>query len=78
MKYYAQFQEFDLKGNLVDAFGSDGVYILDGRNTLDTMINDAEKQLYRLTCRGYKRYKGYTIQKGNRFDNSITVYDSLK
>ena len=73
MLYYAQFLEKNLKNDLVEALGSDGVFILDGRNTLKTMICDTMIRMHRLS-NVKPGYVGYRIYKGERFsDNNQLV-----
>lgn len=68
MKVYVQFLTTDLKGRLTEAIGSDGVYILDGRNKLRTQKNDAMVRMHRLRS-VHPEYIGYRIYKGERFAN---------
>ena len=88
MKYYAQFkvlnnQVWSKEENklvevipyLIDRLGSDGVFILDGRNSLDTMIVDCHEQVDRL--RNIYHAKGFDICKGERFSDSRVIYKSL-
>jgi len=84
MKYYVQFEETrkdkwndktrgfeDCTPYQVDAIGSDGVYILDGRNSLNTMIQDAKDRakLINLLC----HFTGFKIVRGSRFSDNNTV-----
>ena len=84
MTYYAQFAQLQTtRWNQAecryipctpyyqDILGSMGVYILDGRNTLDNMIFDAKIQAQRL--QSIKPIHGIRIMRGNRFDNSKEV-----
>ena len=84
MKYYAQFTQFQTtKWNQAecryipctpyyqDILGSSGVCILDGRNSMNTMINDAKIQAQRL--QPITPIHGIRIMRGNRFDNSQEV-----
>lgn len=77
MKYHVQFLDKDLKGNTVDAMGSDGVFILDGRNTLETMMNDAVDRKHQL--RIVHKYVGWSIRQGDRLDNATEIarYEEL-
>lgn len=91
MKYYAQFLENSSgqtwcpikKGlvsapiTIVDAMGSDGVFILDGRNSLSTMINDATKRMKSLS-KVKPNYIGFKIMRGEKFTKSKEIYHSLK
>ena len=73
MKRYVQFLETKLDGSIDEALGSDGVFILDGRQNLDTQINDAYERLDKLkNVRPY--YVGFEIRDGERFSNSRLVY----
>ena len=75
VKYYAQFMEYNLKGVLDLALGSDGVFILDGRKTLEHMIEDAKEQMHRL--RFVQTYSKFRIMKGN-FRESKIVYKNYE
>lgn len=71
MKAYAQFLTTDLSGKIVEALGSDGVFILDGRNNLETMNNDATERMNKLRkvqphYIGYRIYRGERIADGNK------------
>ncbi len=63
MKYFVQFKETGLDGTLHDAMGSDGIFILDGRNNIQTMIQDAYNQMNRL--RFVKKYQFFEIHRGD-------------
>jgi len=56
----------------VDCLGSDGVFILDGRNTIDTMIDDAIQQVKRLQ---YVKpwITSFKIIKGKKFGEGRTL-----
>ena len=69
MRYYTQFLTRDLAGNIVEAIASDGVFILDGRNSLDNMINDSYEHMTSLSI-VQPRYMGFMIMRGSRFDDS--------
>ena len=71
MKYFVQFLHIR-SGKLYENLGSDGVFILDGRNTLETMKRDAQERLFRL--RNVRQIDGYRIMKGERFTNAEQVY----
>ena len=49
---------------LIDATGTDGVYILDGRNSEQTMHRDAKRKAARMEH--FKKYPAYVICKGQR------------
>lgn len=55
--------------NLIDCMGTDSVYILDGRNSLENMMKDAESRIEKLLkskyIKGYKIYRGSRIQENN-------------
>jgi hypothetical protein len=76
MKAYVQFLELDLKGSTVEALGSDGVFILDGRKSLDTMTTDAHKR-FRQMNKHLHNYVGWRIMKGERFDASYSAREWL-
>jgi DNA repair exonuclease SbcCD ATPase subunit len=66
-----QFKE-DLK-KPIDKLGSDGVYILDGRNSLNTMINDSIKRLNKINRNNH--IVSFKIVKAERFsDNGRVIY----
>ena len=84
MKAYVQFTEtVDITFNRVimewvkcepqekDCIGSDGVFILDGRNSIDTMIEDAKDRAKKL--KNIKPWiSGFKIIKGD-FNNGRVV-----
>ena len=72
MKYYIQFLEKDLLGHLSEGCGSDAVYQLDGRNSLDVMIDDAYNRVEKLK-NVRKGIIGFEIRKGN-VEQYITIY----
>ena len=75
MKYYVQYTQ--VRNNKVyEILGSDGVFILDGRNNLRTMICDAMIRMNKL--RRVMSPDGYKIMKGERFDKSKCVYEWLR
>lgn len=58
----------------IEILGSEGVYILDGRNNLDTMINDVENRAQKLL----KKPIGYKIIRAERFtDKGKILYSSF-
>ena len=84
MKAYAQFLVVN-SNILMEAMGSDGVFILDGRNNLKTMKIDAMLRMNKLQA-VRPNLVGYKIYKSERFDNknlqfqwiiSGTVYDKV-
>ncbi len=75
MKYFVQFKTTDLAGNLIDAAGSDGIFVLDGRNDLGTMVQDVYDRIEKL--RFVKKYKFFEIHKGD-LRNSRIIYTNYK
>ena len=70
---YVQFKERKLNGIIDDVLGSDGVFILDGRNNLHTMIIDAEKRI--ISMSKIHTYEYYVIFSGSRIaDNNRILY----
>jgi len=67
MKAYVQFLTVNNK-ILMEAMGSDGVFILDGRNSLRTMIIGIMKRMNKLR-HVRSDFIGYRIYKSERFDN---------
>jgi len=57
----------------VELLGSEGVYILDGRNSIDTMIEDAFLRIERL--KRVHEIIGFEIRKGD-FRHYRVVYKS--
>jgi hypothetical protein len=77
MKYYAQFyrHSYDTTSSKTEIIGSNGVYILDGRNKLLTMIEDARKRISQM--KGvHSDIVAFTIHRGERFSKSQLIYDS--
>ena len=72
MVYHAHFLELNLANRVVEALGTDAVFILDGRNTLDNMILDTIKQYHRMN-KNLHSYCGWRIKEGTRFDDSKTI-----
>ena len=78
MRYYVQFLQLNTKGIIDTALGSDGVFILDGRNSLSIMVDDAFNRMYKLRLI-HPHYIGFRIYKGTRFDDSNPiVYEYVK
>ena len=77
---YIKFFDKDLN----ECVGSDGVFILDGRNSLDTAINDAYERSDKM--KDVQHFGGFQIRTGtghNRFSDyrcltSIIKYDNRK
>ena len=73
MKYHVQFKTVNAyKTGLTDLLGSEGVFILDGRNNLRTMKADALMRMHKL--RKIHKICGYEIRKGESFSNSTCIY----
>lgn len=55
--------------------GSDGVLVLDGRNSLPNMLHDIEDNIYRARYLN-KDFCGYTIERSinGLYSRSVTVY----
>ena len=61
----------------IEMCGSDGVFILDARNSLETMKDDANDRMQKLNKFG-KQITGYKIVRANSFlDNGKVVYSSF-
>jgi len=71
MKLYAQFLEIDLAGKLSEACGSDGVLVLDGRKSANSLTVDIEMQWHKLSK--LHKYVGYRIYRGGRFSDNNTL-----
>lgn len=70
MRYWVQFLTLSTdRSILIDAPGTDGVYILDGRNSQHTMTRDAKRQAQRLSH--IRRYAGFQLVKGERFTDEV-------
>lgn len=65
-RYWVQFLDVDRvdPSKLVNALGDTGVFILDGRNSSETMRRDALKRAQRLEH--WKRYPAFQIVTGSR------------
>ena len=72
MKYYIQFYT----GENNEALGSDGVFILDGRNSTYNMINDGRDRAWQL--RNIKKFYGFKIMRGERFKDSNPYTNLIK
>jgi len=66
---YVQYFHKDLSGQLVEALGDRSIVILDGRNNLETMKQDA------VSFNGVRRpvYDAYQIRKGDSFSRSQPI-----
>lgn len=73
MRYYVQFMDLSVPGpwnnhtpELIDACGDTAIYILDGRNSMETMHHDA---LVKASCmEHYRKYAAYRIVKADGFN----------
>ncbi len=75
MKYFIQFQQL-VNGKMRDRLGSDGVYLLDGRNSLQTMKLDAAERAAAL--KNIFKVDAYVIMKGSCFCKAVAIYHSVK
>jgi len=73
MKAYVQFLTVN-DNILMEAMGSDGVFILDARNKLQTMKIDSMLRIHRLR-KVRPDFIGYRIYKSERFDNKNLQYE---
>ena len=74
MKYYVQYwSENPITGKLYEPCGDRAVVILDGRNNLETMIDDAHR------FNGYRRpvYPHFQIMKGD-FHHAAPIYSTME
>lgn len=71
MTHYLQFLVVN-QNKLSDLLGSDGVFILDGRNNLETMKADAQLRIHKLRF-VQPHIAGYKIIKGARFDDNNPI-----
>jgi hypothetical protein len=74
MKAYVQYLDYSpVSGNLYEPCGDRAVVILDGRNSLETMIKGAHE------ANGFRRpkYPHFKIMFGN-FRESREVYSTIK
>ena len=61
----------------IEMCGSDGVFVLDGRNNIETMKDDANERVQKLNKFG-KQITGYKIVRANSFlDSGKVVYSSF-
>ena len=77
MRFHVQFLEKNHRNEVVEALGSDGVFILDGRSNTPTMVNDAMQRLCKMRKHLHSSYCGWRIKKGDRFGNSKTVKEHI-
>jgi hypothetical protein len=74
MKAYVQYLAYSpITGNLYEPCGDRAVVVLDGRNSLETMINDAHE------FNGFRRptYPHFKIMRGD-FKQSVEVFSSVQ
>ena len=72
MKYYVQFSHV-VDDELQELCGSDGVFLLDGRNNISTMRCDAQARIAQL--QNVQDIEAYKIMKGERFDDATCLYE---
>lgn len=73
MKWYIQFMLLNKKKDtILEAVGSDSVFMLDGRNNLETMALDGIEQMRKLQSL-HPEYMGFDIIKGLRISNDNQV-----
>jgi hypothetical protein len=80
MKVYVQFLTKALDGKeIIDLLGSEGVFILDGRNSLATWKADATERAYRMR-KVHPTIVGWKIIVNDRFtdDPDKVVYEETK
>lgn len=70
---YVQFLTPNTKGESDTLCGSDGVFILDGRNKMETWIKDAFDRIHSLRF-VQKQIVGFKIIKGHLLDKGETLY----
>ena len=58
---------------IVEAMGSDGIFILDERNTLHTQECDAHLRMDKMNAGLNKGWIGWCIRKGDRLDTSKPI-----
>jgi len=75
MKFYLQFYTKNLAGEKMQAMGSDGVFILDGRNTLANMIIDGHKRAYQL--RFVEKFIGFKVMRCSRYFDGQAITDIM-
>lgn len=74
MKAYVQYLAYSpVTGNLYEPCGDRAVVVLDGRNSLETMVNDAHQ------FNGFRRpmYPHFKIMRGD-FRQSVEVFSSVQ
>ncbi len=73
MRYYTQFLIPDADGKPQELLGSDGVFILDGRNSLGGMCKDSIERASQLK-NVQPHIIGFKIMKGKRFTESDEIH----
>ena len=77
MKYHAQFLvQYTPDGEIQELLGSDGVFILDGRNRFGTMVKDAVKRIDFLK-NVQPKIVGFKIMQGSRFGDCTEIHKWL-
>lgn len=74
MKYYVQFLQVRNE-KIYEILGSEGVFILDGRNNLLTMKVDAIERA--LLLKNIHKISGWRIMKGT-FRASVCIYEFIR
>jgi hypothetical protein len=67
MRAYVQFLTRDTLGGECDLLGSEGVYCLDGRKSVDNWVYDAEEMAWRR--RKIHKIIGFKIMMGSKFSD---------
>ena len=73
-KYFVQFGVLTSRG-FEDGIGSDSVFILDGRNKLNTMLDDAINRYIKIK-RVQPQFNAFQIRKGT-FQNFINLTNEV-
>ena len=74
---YVQFLTLNTRNEPDTLCGSDGVFILDGRNKMETWVKDAFKRIHQLQY-VQKNIVGFKIIKGHLREKGETQYIWLK
>lgn len=76
--YYVQFfQKGIMTDNNIEILGDRGVFILDGRNNLETMTRDAKARNIYLKTLGYKPTKAQIIKSEYGFARGLKILKEL-
>jgi hypothetical protein len=72
MKNYIQYLDYDLSGKLSEPCGDRSIVVLDGRNSLETMIKDG------IDFNGYRRpnYPHFRIMQGD-LRSAKSIYSTV-